>query len=125
MKPREYLRLKREIEERSRADLKALNRVWQMSGAGAVPSAGSREGASESRTRGRLLTAARAAIKEIQGDLTQQTVRSKIQEMDPVFGITVKRASLSSALRRLAHDGELELVSAGSGKRQSVYKSRL
>lgn len=70
--------------------------------------------------KGALLNVIRNVLPEIQGEFTQHTVIEKLREKNP--GVAVKRASLSSTLRRLADDKEIELLELGAGKRPTRYK---
>lgn len=118
MKDSEYRRLKRQIEAEYHQKLDALEMVWQMSntarrnGIEAVSVTPSKKGA--------LLGLIRGVLPEIRGEFTQRTVAEKLREKPP--GTEIKRASLSSTLRRLADDGDIELLELGKGKRPSRYR---
>lgn len=118
MNEREYRRLRREIEEDFRKKTEALDLVWQM----AKPSASGESVSAGGRwSKGMVLDEIRSVLKEMQETFGAKTVMEKVQERNPELA-TLKRASFSSALRRLADEHEIELVTLGAGKRGSVYR---
>lgn len=118
MHEREYNRLRREIEAEYRKKLDALEMVWGMS------NASRRSGNETNRTtharKGALLNIVRSVLPEMQGEFSQRDVLDKVREKNAE--LDVKRASLSSTLRRLADDKEIDLLELGAGKRPSRYK---
>ena len=49
-------------------------------------------------------------------------VREQMRTKDLASATSIKRASLSTALKRLADEGVIQVVEAGSGKRASRYR---
>ena len=119
MHEREYKKLKREIQAEYDEKIKALEMVWRMSG-GASQSASKNSGTAIGK--GSLLQAVRYALPKISGEFTLREVIKQIQADNPVFAETLKRASLSSTLKRLANDKEIVLVMEGKGKRASKFR---
>lgn len=117
MNDREYQRLKRQIEAEYHQKLDALEMVFRMS-------TNARRNGVEARIsgprRGVLLSVVRGVLPDIRGEFTQHSVIEKLHENNPE--IEIKRASMSATLRKLADDGEIELLQLGSGKRPSRYR---
>lgn len=111
MTEREYLRVRKIIENKYLEDLKALDRVWTLFG----PS--KREG------KGHLTAKLDKAIKSFRpGDiLTVRDVEKRIKNDNP--GFPTKLPSIASAMSRLA-DAENGIVvqTRGKGRRGSVYR---
>ncbi len=115
MNEREYQRLRARIEREYREKLQALDTVWKM--ARQETAKASANGAA----KGALLEGVRYVVPTLNGDFTLRDVERAMR----TAGLTVpKRASLSSALKRLAEGGELETVQPGKGKRASIYRSK-
>jgi len=121
MNQREYERLKREIQAEYQKKLEALEMIWQMAQNRNHSTASATTRSTSELARGFLLSAVKNALQHISGDFSQHIVVQKIAELHPNLS-PVKRASVSSALKRLAGGKEIELVEAGSGKRPSVYR---
>lgn len=118
MNEREYNRMKSEIEAEYRRKLDALDLVWKMSNA-------NRNGTQVANPligKGQLLKAVRQALPSIRGDFTLHDIENRIRVDNPTLAATLKRPSLSSALKRLVKDGVIALVSVGAGKRPSKYR---
>jgi hypothetical protein len=121
MNEREYNRLKSEIEAEYRRKLDALELVWKMSNS-------SRNGTQAIQAvngvvgKGRLLKAVRHSLTELRGDFTLHEVENQIRLVNPTLAATIKRPSLSSALKRLAKEGVIIVVSVGAGKKPSKYR---
>jgi hypothetical protein len=116
MHEREYKRLKRQIQAEYDEKLKALDMVWKMSGGIAPNSSKSVRGG-----KGALLEAVRLALPRLSGEFSVKDVEKQIQSDNPT--LTVKRASLSSTINRLALDKDgIVLVLKGKGKRPTIYK---
>jgi hypothetical protein len=125
---RDYERLRKQIEDRYRRDIEALDRVWEMAnGASGTQKEASEARASSSTQSPRvegLTDAIRKALATITGTFTLRDIMAKVMEVDPVVGEAIqdKPASVSSALKRLEGDDEISVVRKGSGKRPSEYR---
>jgi len=119
MQEREYLRLKREIEERCRKDLESLERVWELS---KTAGGGNRE-TGDGIKRGDLQTAIIRAIGQFTTDFTAEQMHAKIKVTNPEIGEKAKSSSVSSALNRM-EGNEIEIVIRGVGRKPSVYRVR-
>jgi hypothetical protein len=119
MNVREYTRLKLEAEAEYRRKLEAIETVWKLSGGA---NQGTATHGTSSLSKGSLHQAVKNAIQFLSGDFSLHDVEKRIQESDPALAARVKRPSLSSALKRLADDKEIVLVTTGSGKRASTYR---
>jgi len=114
MQEREYLRLKREIEERYREDLASLERVWELS-------RGPASGGSDGIKRGDLQNAIIRALGQFASDFTAEQMHAKIKVTDPEIGEKAKPSSVSSSLNRM-EGNEIEVVIRGVGRKPSVYR---
>ena len=121
MHEREYLRMKRQIEADYRKKLDALELVWGMAGGSASSSPST---SSDELRRGDLREAIRSAVRDLTGEFRPEDVLDAIRADDELLAALIKPASLSSALKRLAEKGEIELIEAGSGKRPSRYRGK-
>jgi hypothetical protein len=125
---RDYDRLKKQIEDRYRRDIEALERVWEMANGGAGAQRESPEGraaTSTQHTRVEGLTdAIRKVLATITGTFTIRDIMARVIEIDQAVGEAIqdKPASVSSALKRLESEGEISVVRKGSGKRPSEYR---
>lgn len=119
MNEKEYERLKRQIREECAEKLKALDLVWQMAKAGKSNENSPRKVG----RKGEVLELVRAVLPNLSDKFTQRLVTDAIRQRNPDLG-DIKRASVSSALRRLAGDGEIVVVEPGAGKRPSTYRRR-
>jgi hypothetical protein len=120
MNEKQYLRLKRQIEAEYHKKLEALEMVYQM--ARPISSLTGKQLGMRTSSKGALRNALRSAFTSMSGEFTPKVVLAKLRERDPAFAESVNKASLSSALARLAEGGEIELVEKGSGKRPSKYR---
>jgi hypothetical protein len=119
MNQREYDKLKADAAAEYRRKLEAIETVWRMTG-GASPN-----GASADSTpigKGALQQAVKNTLQFISGEFTLRDVEKQIQATDSALAAKIKRPSLSSALKRLASEKEIVLVTTGSGKRASKYR---
>lgn len=119
MKEKEYRNLKTQIEAEYHRKVEALETIWQMAG-GDANKLGSQP--DKRFGKGSLLKAVRHALEQVKGEFTLRDVQEKIAFADSTFAATVKSASLSSTLKRLEKDRELEIVERGKGKRASKYR---
>lgn len=118
MKVREYNKLKDEAAGEYQRKLDAIETVWKMSG-------GVNTNGLETPTQGRgaLLTAARQALTVISGEFTVRDIERRIKTNNP--SLTVRRASLSSTLKRLdKREGLIKILERGSGKRPTRYQKK-
>ena len=111
--------MKAEIEADYRHKMEALELVWNMARGANRNGA---EAASATLGKGTLLKAVRPILSDLSGDFTLHDVMKKISLSNPSLAAKLKQPSLSSALKRLAEDGVITLVSRGSGKRASIYR---
>ncbi len=114
MNQRQYDRMKADIEADCRRKLEALELVWQMANKNATPNP-ARSG------KGALLAAVRAVVQVTTGEFSARDIQNRIRLNNPSFA-AVKRASVSSTLKRLHASQEIERVTEGSGKRGATYK---
>jgi hypothetical protein len=115
MNEREYERLKKQIVDDCAEKLRALEIVWEMARVDARPAA-IRSGPK----KGEVMEAVRSAVNVLTGDFTQKDVTSAVLSIKP--DTPLNRASVVSALRRLADDDVITTVEAGKGKRPSVFR---
>jgi hypothetical protein len=116
---REYQRLKLEAEAEYRRKLEAIETVWKLSGGENQSGNGQRE---QKVGKGDLLRAVKSAAQVLPEGFTLREVEKHIQLSDPALAARIKRPSLSSALKRLAADKQIAVVTTGIGKRASTYR---
>jgi hypothetical protein len=113
MNEREYLRLKRHIEDEYRQKLAALELVWRMSG----------------KTTGRAVRLPRAAVQQLvrafldqsrQDEFSSEDILNYVRQTTP--DIVVGRSSISRVLQRLVSSSELELIARGKGNKPGRYR---
>ncbi|SRR5712692_2817014 len=121
MNQREYDKLKADAAAEYRRKLEAIETVWRMTG-GASPNGASANATSTPIGKGALQQAVKNTLQFISGEFTLRDVEKQIQATDSALAAKIKRPSLSSALKRLASEKEIVLVTAGSGKRASKYR---
>lgn len=117
MKEREYRKLRSEIEAEYHKKIEALDLVFKMSSNGVAGNGTS----GQVFGKGTLLKAVRQALEGLRVDFTLKDVEERIRANNPSFAATIKRASLSSTLKRLVGQ-EIEVVELGKGKRASTYR---
>jgi len=116
MREPEYRRLKRRIEAEYHEKLKALDLIFRMSGGSSTVS-----GEKSSRTsKGAVSEAVRNAVSRMTAEFGVREIEDQIRKDDPTSN--VKRASISSTLKRMATDEEIKLTEEGKGKRGSKYR---
>jgi hypothetical protein len=115
----EYKRLKRKIQAEYDEKIKALETVWTISG-GAKKSPANNS--VNNVGKGALRQAVRNALPKLGGDFTAKDVEKQMQVDNSTLAATVKRASISSTLNRLALDKEIVVVLIGKGKRSTTYR---
>jgi hypothetical protein len=119
MNQREYEKLRADAAAEYRRKLEAIEVVWKMTGGV------SRNGTGADETpvgKGSLQQAVKDALQFISGEFSLRDVEKQIRATDSALAAKVKRPSLSSALKRLANERQIELVSVGKGKRPSKYR---
>jgi predicted transcriptional regulator len=119
MKQRDYERLRREIEERYKGDLAALERIWQMAQGmdsnAAVEVAPRIEGLTE---------AVRAILPDLNEPFNLRSVIARLNDNPDQQIVEAARnrpSSISTVLKRIEKAGEIRLIEKGSGKRASSY----
>jgi hypothetical protein len=100
-----------------RRTIEAIETVWKMTG-------GTRQNGTNDQSvsvgKGALRQAVVDAIQIMPASFTWREVEKQIKSATP--DLAIKRASLSSVLKRLEKDKEIILVAVGSGKRPSTYR---
>lgn len=118
MKELEYRRLKRRIEDEYQEKLKALDMVFRMSGG-----ASSKNGEQGRTSKGVVSQAVRSALLKMSGEFGVRDIEKQIKTDDPTSAI--KRASISSTLKRMAEDEtEITCTEKGRGKKVSKYRRK-
>ena len=123
MNQKEYERLKRKIEEESQKKLNAIEMVWEMSGSPAAKQTKRLETPQRAK-RGFLSKAVKEVLSILPDEFVPWDVEKLIFDKFPELQGTVKSASLSSTLKRMADDGEIKIVELGAGKRATRYTAR-
>ena len=120
MKEPEYLRLKAKIEKEFKYKLDALETVWKMASTnGHLPDSNRPK---RRRRTGGLNSAIKPLLPALKtvGTFSQPKVLEMLRSAQPELEVTA--AAVSSALRRLAEDGDINLVEQGAGQRASTYR---
>jgi hypothetical protein len=113
MRERDYLRLNRQIEADYSYRLEALELIWQMA----------RSGRPVKPPRTAVQQLVRAFLNGWAGEeFSLDEVVKYIRQTAP--NLAVNRTSISGVLRRLAINGELEVISQGKGNKPSRYRRR-
>ena len=126
MNQREYDKLKKQFKEEYERKLSALELIYKESNV----NDNSNENPKKSRVKVTLepkqkmpglKDTVRRVIPDIKKDFSLHDVEDKLTEMDPEAAINIKKASLSSVLKRLESEGYIAVVERGFGKRPSIY----
>ncbi len=115
MNQKDYDRLKRQIEDRYRADLEALERIRELSNGSAPVSDAS------ANPEG-LPDKVKQAVQEM-GDeavFTKRTLTNHLRKSDPTIPQSIQSA-VGGILKRMKEAGEIRLVRVGKGKRATEY----
>jgi len=118
LKQKDYLRLRRQIEDKYRADIDALERVWQMAQPPESPAK-----AETPRIEG-LTEAVRGLLRTVPEPFNLRSVIGRLNEhpdQNIAQAARSRPASVSTVLKRLEKTGEIRLLEKGSGKRASSY----
>ncbi len=135
----EYERLKRKADEDYRQNLAAIERVWNISQRlgegessptrGAIVASKSNEeqvsepfGGNGRIGKGSLREAIRITIAALAESFTLPQIERTLKTKHPNWEI--KRASVHTTLIRLVEEGEIEVVTQGSGRRPSEYRRK-
>jgi hypothetical protein len=120
MRESEYLRLKAQIEKEFKYKLEALDTIYKMSSTnGHHPDSNKPK---RRRRNGGLNSTIKPLLPELKqiGFFGQPKVLEMLRTAQPELEVTA--AAVSSALRRLAEDGDIDLVEQGAGQRASTYR---
>lgn len=115
MREAEYRRLKKAIDDEHRTKLAALDLIYGMS----RPPKQKPESPTH---RGPLNEAVKSAIAAMPGDFKPAQLQAEIEAK---LGHGILRASLSSALNRMVHAGDIEVVHKGAGRAPSLYRRKI
>ena len=127
MNQREYEKLKRQFKEEYDQKLAALELIYRASNKPdntfqkPKKSTSSLNGERAPRTPG-IKETVRNILPEINKDFTLHDVEDKLAESDSEIAAKIKKASLSSVLKRLEAEGDIVIVERGTGKRPSIYR---
>lgn len=117
---REYLRLRRQIEDDAKRKLDALDLVWKMM---RDPTNGVRSDDDANPVkRGAIDASVREVLPQLNGVFGPREVRACVEKKNPTLAGQVNRSTVSSALRRLAEEGLITVVQHGKGKRPTRYR---
>ena len=117
MKESDYHRLRRQIEEKYKKDIEALERVWEMAKGDSAAKV------ENPRIEG-LTEAVKGVIREIDEPFNLRTVIAQLKEHPDrqiAEAAEQRPSSISTVLKRLEANGEIRLREKGSGKRASTY----
>lgn len=115
MNEKEYLRLRRQIDEEYRANIEALERVRELS-------RGTSPGRTMNSNPDGLADKVKEAVNAV-GDgvvFTKRSLTNQLRKVDPTIPQAVQGA-VGGILRRMHGAGEIALVRGGKGKRASEY----
>ena len=122
MNEREYLRMRRQIEDDAKKKLEALELVWQMM---RDPRNGpASDDDANPVKRGAIDAAVRKVLPHLSGTFQPRDVIEMVEQRQPDLAGLVNRTTVSSALRRLAEEKRLTVVEPGKGKRPTRYEVR-
>ncbi|MFO0790183.1 MAG: hypothetical protein U0805_12090 [Pirellulales bacterium] len=119
MNERDYLRLKRQFEDEYKQKLAALELIWQEISGGKKPPKESAENNGNGAERVNSAAAVEEFVRQWNGEpFSTKQVEAWITQ---VKGLAANRTTIIHKLRRMVNEGQLQLVTKGSGKRASVY----
>lgn len=119
MNEREYLKLRKDARDEYHRKLGALDTVWRMSNGTAPPNPPSKSKVrSIDGERGNLVALVNQAVDAIEGEFNAKDVMNRVRA---VCGKEPDRSAVSHTLKRLEQSGKLVTVSAGSGRKGSIY----
>lgn len=131
MNEKEYYRLRRKAEADYKANLEALERVWQMSSRtsrnGANPELGDRpQKAAVRKRKGFKQAAISEAIKDLvnaekANDFTFHDVHQVIKQKNRELAESIQPNYISTVLSRLVAEHEIRVVESGTGNKASRY----
>ena len=121
VKEREYLRLRRQIEEDYRRKIEALETVWKLSQPSKNSASPESEGAPRP-SRGTVDALVRGVLPDLGEVFRPRDVMERLHVKHPDSKRFLLRSSVSSTLRRLVGEQKIEVVEQGSGKRPSRYR---
>lgn len=108
---KEYMRLKKQIEDKSKQELDALEMLWRAYGS-------KDSGSSDSQKKPVLAESIREVIKAIGGQFSVNEVANGLKNLGHH---DIETTQLSNALNRLARRNEIIAVEKGKGRTPSVY----
>lgn len=107
---KEYMALKKQIEEKSKQELLALEMLWK--------AYGSKDSSSSDQKKPVLAESIREVIKAIDGKFTVNEVANGLKDLGHN---EIETTQLSNALNRLARRNEIFALEKGKGRTPSVY----
>lgn len=115
MKEGDYLRLRRQIENRYAADLEALDRVWRMAHGSNPPKI-----MADDLQKGDVMRAVRNFVAASKGEpFTLNDVLKTLATLDRSF--LAKKMAIRTALKRLLRRHAIEVTESHSGRKQALY----
>lgn len=120
MHQREYERLKRQFKLDYEKKIAALELIYEATNTGTIGESG--DGSSRKERTAGLKDTVRKILPNVGPTFSLNDVAMALEQDDSEGLGSVKKASLSSVLKRLEEDGIITVVERGSGKRASVYK---
>lgn len=123
MDQRTYNRLRSLIESRYRRELEALEAVWSLAKTGAPGAdADAALPAALRLPHGKAESLVHWAAQTFTERFTLHDVRAVLANAKPEHARDISNAAISTVLRRMADQQQLEIIEAGKGKRPSVYQ---
>ncbi|HBB88145.1 MAG TPA: hypothetical protein DC047_11060 [Blastocatellia bacterium] len=114
MNQKDYERVKRQIEDRYRADLDALERIRELTN-------GSFSQAESSANPEGLPDKVKQAVSDVdEAVFTKRTLTNHLRKSDPTIPQSIQNA-VGGILKRMKDAGEIREVRVGKGKRATEY----
>ena len=121
MKKSDYLQLKQKIEERHKADISALERVWSLSQDELTPlEAQDFNNGSASPRANTFTDAVRSTILSQEQPFTVRDIMDEVGKTNPDY--RKARSAFATIIFRLLKAEKLEINEKGKGRKQGSYK---
>lgn len=121
MKKSDYLQLKQKIEDRHKADISALERVWSLSQDEVAPlEAQDFNNGSASPRANTFTDAVRSTILTKEHPFTVRDIMEEVGKTNPEY--RKDRIAFATIIHRLVKAEKLEIQEKGKGRRQGTYK---
>jgi len=109
--------MKQQIEAEHRKRMDALELLWKDFG-----EKSNLQGKMDfvKSPKGELTSGVQEIVKMLDSDFSVENVAEKLKISKP--NLSIKRPSISTVLKRLVDEGQIQIVEVGKGRRATIYK---